>query len=171
MDDLVKFEIVKLPKVYVIGKKLRYSDHALNHGDNRIPQFWDTCDAENIFTPLERQTAYIFDPSPIGFFTDWYLGDGDFTYVVGMLMKEGATVPPGYDSYALEGTEVARCWVKCKSLKDTRTAPFASTARAIEASGHRYANMKWCIDLYHPTRSTVEDENGYVILDCYVPIE
>lgn len=171
MNDLVKFEIIKLPKICIVGKELRYSDQALNEGDNPIPAFWNTCYEEDIFTPLELQTEYIFDRSPIGFFTDWYLGDGNFTYVVGMLMNEGVTVPPGYYVCELEETEVALCWVKCKSLTNTRTVPFESTAKAIEESGHSFANMKWCMDLYHHTRSTTEDENGNVILDCYVPIE
>ncbi len=171
MDDLVRFEIISLPKIYIVGKKLRYSDKALNEGDNRLPNFWDKCYKENIFAFLESQTEYVFDSSPVGVFLDWYLGDGDFSYIVGLLMKEGVNVPPGFFSRELEETEVAWCWVKCKSINDTRTVPFESTAKAIEESGRNFANMKWCIDLYHHTRSTIPDENGDVILDCYIPIE
>lgn len=171
MDDLVKFELIKLPMIYVAGKELRYSDKALNEGDNPLPGFWNKCLEEDIFAPLALQTEKVFNNSPVGVFTDWYLGDGDFTYIVGLLMKEGATVPPGYSSRKLEATEAALCQVKCKSLSDTRTASFESAAKAITQSGRSFANMKWCIDLYHHERSALQDENGYVILDCYIPIE
>lgn len=171
MDDLVKFEILKLPKICIVGKELRYSDEALNHGDNRLPAFWTECCKENIFAPLAVQTEYVFDSSPVGAFLDWYLGDGDFSYIVGLMMKEGVTVPPGYRSRELKETEVALCWVKCKALNETRAAPFDSAAKAIQDSGHSFTNMKWCIDLYHHTRSTTPDENGNVILDCYIPVE
>lgn len=171
MDELVRFEIIKLPQIYIVGKELRYSDKALNEGDNRLPCFWDKCYKENIFAPLEMQSEYIFDSSPVGVFLDWYLGDGDFSHVVGLMMKEGVAVPPGYFSRELEEAEVALCWVKCKSLSDTRTVSFESAAKAIEECGRSFANMKWCIDLYHHTRSTTPDENGNVILDCYIPVE
>lgn len=171
MDDIVKFEVIRLPKVCVVGRELRYSDKALNEGDNPLPAFWKTCCEENIFAPLASQTEYVFNEAPVGFFSDWYLGDGNFSYIVGLLMKAGAAVPPGYVLRELEEARVAWCQVKCKALSDTRAAPFESTAKAIEDSGHSFANMKWCIDLYHPVRSTVQDENGDVILDCYVPVE
>lgn len=171
MDDLVKFEIIKLPKIYIVGKGLRYSDNALNNGDNRLPAFWNECYKENIFAPLEFQKEYVFDSSPVGVFLDWYLGDGDFSYIVGLMMKEGVIVPSGYCCRELDETEVALCWVKCKSLNDTRTVSFDSAAKAINDSGRSFTNMKWCIDLYHHTRSTTQDENGNVILDCYIPIE
>ena len=49
----------RLPKVYIVGKEIRYSDEALNKGDNRLPGFWEECCMTNIFLPLEAQTAYI----------------------------------------------------------------------------------------------------------------
>ena len=43
MGDLVKIEVIKLPKIFIVGKEIRYSDEALNKGDNRLPGFWDKC--------------------------------------------------------------------------------------------------------------------------------
>lgn len=171
MDEIVKFEIIELPKIYIVGKQLRYSDKALNGGDNRLPRFWDKCCEDRIFAPLALQPEYVFDSSPAGVFLDWDLGDGDFSYIVGLLMKEGVAVPMGYVSRELERTRAAWCQVKCKALADTRCAPFESTANAIKESGHDCSRMKWCIDLYHSIRSTVPDEKGNVILDCYIPVE
>ena len=171
MNELVKFEVIKLPKLRIIGKELRYSDAALNHGDNRLPAFWDKCYKERIFAPLEVQAEYLFDASHAGVFLDWYLGDGDFSYVVGMLMKEGATVPEGYFARELPETDVVLCWLKCKSITETRTVPFESTAEAVGKIGRSCASMKWCADLYHNPRSTIPDENGDVIVDCYIPLD
>jgi predicted transcriptional regulator YdeE len=171
MDDLVKFEIIKFPKTFIVGKKFRYSYDALDSGDNRLPAFWDICYKDNIFAPLELQTKYIFNSSHTGVFFDWHLGDRDFSYIIGLLMKDKVAVPEGYSIYELNETDVALCWIKCKSLNKNRAVPFESTAKAIEENGRSCNNMKWCIDLYDHSRSTIPDENGYVILDCYVPLD
>ena len=171
MNNLAKFEIIKLPKIFIVGKEIRYSDEALNNGDNRLPGFWDKCYKESIFAPLESQPEHIFESSHAGVFLDWYLGDGDFSYIVGMLMKEGAIIPEGYIVRELEETDAALCWIKCKSVIVTRAVSFESTAKAVKEIGRDFVNMKWCADLYHPTRSTMPDENGDVILDCYIPLD
>ena len=171
MNEVVKVEVIRLPKLYIIGKEIRYSDEALNKGDNKLPAFWEKCIKENVFTPLESQTDYVYDNSHAGVFLDWYLGDGDFTYIVGMLMKDDVTVPEGYVARELTETDVALCWVKCKALSETRAVPFGSTAKAIKKIGRDFAGMKWCIDLYDCSRSATPDENGYVILDCYIPLD
>lgn len=171
MDELVKIEVLRFPRLYIIGKEIRYSDEALNTGDNRLPAFWDKCYQENIFAPLEAQTEYVYDASPIGVFLDWDLGDGDFSHIVGLLMKEGAVVPEGYLIRELAESDVALCWIKCKDLNETRAVSFDPTAKAISGIGRSWAGMKWCADLYHPVRSATPDENGYVILDCYVPLD
>jgi len=169
--SLVKFEVIKLPKMYVVGKEIRYSDEALNSDDNRLPGFWNICYEKNMFTALESQTEHVYDNAHVGVFLDWYLGDGDFSYIVGMLMKETAYFPEGYVARELPETDAAHGWVRCKSLHETRAVPFESIAKAINDIGRSCANMKWCIDLYNRTRSTEPDEDGYVILDCYVPLD
>ena len=59
MNEVVKLEVIRLPKLYIIGKEIRYSYEALENGDNRLPTFWENCIKENIFAPLESQTEYI----------------------------------------------------------------------------------------------------------------
>ena len=171
MNEIVKCEVVKLPKIYIAGKEIRHSDKALNCGDNRLPSFWNQCYENDVFAVLESQPEYIFDMSHVGVFMDWDLGDGEFSYIVGMLMKSGAAIPEGYSMRELKETDVAHCWVKTKSLLDTRTVPFESTARAIKEIGRSFGNMQWCADIYHPLRSVEPDENGEVILDCYIPLD
>jgi predicted transcriptional regulator YdeE len=171
INEVVKIEVKKFPKLYIIGKQIRYSFDALDKGDNRLPAFWDKCINENIFAPLESQIGNIYDISYAGVFLDWYLGDSDFTYIVGMLMEDGTVIPDGYIVRELAETEVALCWVKCKELAKTRVVSFESTDKAIKKIGRDFSRMKWCIDLYDFTRSMTPDENGYVILDCYIPLD
>jgi hypothetical protein len=71
----------------------------------------------------------------------------------------------------LAETDAALCWIKSKSLSETRAVPFDSAAKAIREIGRSCVNMKWCIDLYHQSRYAVPDKNGYVILDCYIPLD
>ncbi len=171
MDDLVRFEIIRLPKCFIVGRGYRYSYDALDNGDNRLPAFWNECYKDAVFAPLESQTEYIYDDSHVGVFIDWHLGDNNFTYIIGLLMKEGAVVPSGYVIRELEETDAAFCMVKCKNLTETRAVPFGSAAKKIAQINRSCAGMRWCIDLYHKTRSTVPDENGCVILDCYIPLD
>jgi len=171
MDDLVKLEVITLPKIIAVGKKFRYSYDALDNGDNRLPCFWDECYQENIFASLEAQIEHIYDISHAGVFFDWHLGDSNFSYIIGLLMKEGATIPQGYSAYEITETDVAWCWVKSKSLMETRAVSWGSTAKAINENSRSCTNMKWCADLFHPSRSTMPDANGEMILDCYIPLD
>ena len=69
-NEVVKIEIIKFPKLYIVGKKLTYNNEALDSGDNRLPAFWDKCIKENIFAPLELQKNYVYHDSPAGVFAD-----------------------------------------------------------------------------------------------------
>ena len=170
MSDIAKFEIIKLPRLIAVGKKFRYSYEALNSGDNRLPAFWDKCYAENTFAPLESQIEYVFNTSHAGVFFDWRR-DSNFSYIIGLLMKEGATIPSGYSSYDIAASDAAWCWAKSKDLMETRAVSWGSTDKAIQESGRSCANMPWCADLFHPVRSTTPNEHGEVILDCYIPLD
>ncbi|MCL2446935.1 MAG: GyrI-like domain-containing protein [Oscillospiraceae bacterium] len=170
MSDIAKFEIIQLPKLIAVGKKFRYSHEALDSGDNRLPSFWAKCYAENIFAPLESQAEHVFNGSHAGVFFDWRR-DSNFSYIIGLLMKESATIPPGYSSYEIAATDVALIWAKSKDLMETRAVPWGSADEAITASGRSCANMPWCADVFHPSRSTTPNENGETILDCYIPLD
>jgi predicted transcriptional regulator YdeE len=171
LNEVVKIEVVKMPKIYIVGKEIRYSYEALEKGDNRLPAFWDKCYKENIFAPLEMQINCVYDASHAGVFLDWHNSEKNFTYIVGILMKEDIIVPEGYIKRELPESEVALCWVKCKSIAKTRVVPFETTAEAIKKIGRSHSNMKWCIDLFHNIRSLMPDKNGDVLLDCYIPLD
>jgi len=172
MAELTKFEITKLPKLCVVGKEIRYSWEALEDGDNRLPGFWNQCINENIFAPLEAQTEHVFDNAHVGVFLDWYLGDHDFTYIVGMLMKPGMTVPKGYVARELAETDVAVGWNKGKFPgRGAQDSNHQLMAQALKENGRTNANMKWCMELYNCSRATVPDEKGATVVDLYVPLD
>ena len=160
-----------MPKLWIVGKELRYSDAALSSGDNRRPAFWNDCYNAQIFDSLEERKDLHFDGSHAGVFIDWYLGDGDFSYIVGMLMKAPPTDLQGYDLRELPETEAAVIWVKCKEAAETRTVPFEPIAKALKEIGRSCAKMKWCADVFHSARFKEPDESGCVIVDCYIPLD
>lgn len=171
MGYLVDFQVKRLPKLKLIGKELRLSMAAQMQGPNRLPAFWDECFAANSFEPLEAQTEKILDPSYVGVMMDWDKGDGDFSYVVGMLMKEDASVPEGYYSALIDETDAAVAYVKGKDTGDVCSAAHALTQERLVKEGRTCDQMKWCMELYNCPRFTTPDDKGEIILDYYIPLD
>lgn len=171
MGTLVKFEIKSLPALKLVGKEIRYSMEDHMKGDNRLPAFWDKCFADDIFSPLEKQSEYIYDNSTVGFMFDWDKGDGNFSYVVGMLMKDGVSVPDGYFCRDIEESDVAIGWISGKDTADVCSAAHSQTEQALREKGYKCDHMNWCMELYNCPRFTTPDENGNIILDYYIPID
>ncbi len=170
MSELIKFEVKRLPGIKLVGKELRYNMEAHMKGDNRIPAFWDKSFSDGIFSLLEEQTDFIFDSAYVGVMIDWDKGDGDFSYIVGMLMKDGVAVPEGYYYKDIEETDVAIGWIKGKDTADVCSSAHSLTEQAIKENGYNCDKMKWSMELYNCPRFTTPDENGDIILDYYIPI-
>lgn len=170
MAEFIQLEIKELPSLLVVGKEIRYSMEALMQGDNRLGKLWDTCFAENIFAALEAQPDYVYDSSYVGAMTDWDRGDGDFSYICGMLMREGAQVPQGYRSCKLVATRVAVGWIRGTDTADVCANAHAQTENALKEKGYDCTGMRWSMEVYNCPRFTTPDENGRIILDYYIPI-
>ncbi|MBL4935063.1 GyrI-like domain-containing protein [Clostridium sp. YIM B02515] len=171
MGELIKLEVKKLPRLKLIGKELRYNMEVHMKGDNRIPSFWDKCFADNTFSPLENQPDFVYDNSYVGVMLDWDKGDGDFSYIVAMLMKDGVSVPDGYFCRDIEETDVAIGWIKGKNTADVCSIAHSLTEQALKKKGYKCDKMKWFTELYNCPRFTTPDENGDIILDYYIPID
>ena len=170
MGELIKFDVKRLPKLMLVGKELRYNMEAHMKGDNRMPAFWDKCFVDEIFSLLEKQTDFVYDNAYVGVMIDWDKGDGDFSYIVGMLMKEGVSVPNGYYNRDIEETDVAIGWIKGKNVADVCSSAHSQTEQALKEKGYRCDKMKWCMELYNCPRFTTPDGDGNIILDYYIPI-
>jgi len=168
---LIKFEVKELPKIYLVGKELRYDMEVHMKGDNRIPAFWEKCFAENIFSTLEKQSDYVYDPAYVGVMMDWDKGDGNFSYICGMLFKEGISAPEGFVLREIAAGKVGLSWIKGKDTADVCSNAHVLTEQALKDAGFRYDKIKWCMELYNCPRFTTPDENGEIILDYYIPCE
>ncbi len=171
MGDLIKFEVKKLPKIKLVGKELRYNMELHMQGENRIPTFWDKCFENEIFLPLEEQADFIYAKDYVGVMLDWDKGDGDFSYVIGMLMKDGVSVPEGYYCTDIGETNTAIGWIIGENTYDVCSTAHQQTEKALMEKGYTCDNMKWCMELYNCPRFTTPDENGNIILDYYIPID
>lgn len=171
MAKLVKFEVKELPKLCVVGKELRYNMEKHMQGDNRIPAFWEACFANETFSTIEKQVDYVYDPAYIGIMMDWDKGDDDFSYICGMLMKEGVTIPEGFIIRDIEPTKVAIGWIQGKDTADVCSNAHNQTIQVLNSEGYNCDKMKWCMELYNCPRFTTPDENGEIILDYYIPCD
>ncbi len=171
MAELIQFEVKELPKLVVVGKALRHNMEALMKGDNPIGGFWDKCFGENVFAPLEAQGSRIYDPSYVGIMCDWDRGDGDFSYIVGMMMRPGATVPEGYDTWEIQPTKAAVSWLRGENVGDVCSCAHGATEQAMRERGIAPEGMPWCMELYNCPRFTTPDDQGRITLDYYIPFK
>jgi hypothetical protein len=170
MAKIIKFEVVDLPKIYLVGKEIRHNIEDFTKGNSRIPAFWDKCLADGTFSVLEKQQNHRYEPAYVGACIDWDTGYGTFSYICGMLFKEGVTVPDGYAIREIGGEKIGVCWIKGKDAADVTSSAHELTMQAIRNAGLCPNQMKWSMQLFTNPRFSTPDEKGEVILDYYMPI-
>lgn len=170
MAELVKFEVVDLPKTCLVGKASRFNSELHFKGINRIPAFWDRCLSDGTFAPLESKTDALYEPAYVGASMDWDMGYGTFTYICGMLFKEDVTVSEGYVMREFGGEKIAMCWIKGKNAADVTSAAHTLACQAIKNASLIPDQTKWSMELFNNPRFTKPDENGEIILDYYLPL-
>jgi len=166
MGRLIKFEVVSMPKLYVVGKsiKLLVKEKMIKE---QIRNFWANCLKDGTLALIEEQSEYIFDPSYVGF----SIGskDGYVDYYCGMIMKNGVELPdPEYKIKQLDKTDVAVGWIQGKSLSDINLNAFEITEEKMKIEGYRYTN-EWSMEVFNCPRFTHTDDFGDRILDYYLP--
>lgn len=169
MGKLIKLEVVNLPTLYLVGKELKINMEEHMKGNNRIPAFWDTCFSDGTFSTLEQQADFIYNPAYVGVMMDWDKGDGYFTYICGILMKEGVTAPDGFAMHVLPPTDAAVSWIQGKDVSDVCAKAHEQTEQALKEAGYNCDGIQWCMELYNCPRFTTPNENGEIILDYYIP--
>ena len=170
MAELVGFEVLKIPKVYVVGKEIRHETSLMMQGDNPIPAFWSICFEENVFGILEQQKDYLFNPDYVGLMCDYSKGDGEFSYIIGMIMKEGVIIPDGFRAYEIKPCDVAVSLIKGEET-DVMMNAHRLSEENIKKIKRSNLNMEWFMEIYNCPRWTNPDSNGYRILDYYIPLD
>ncbi|MFV0399442.1 MAG: GyrI-like domain-containing protein [Oscillospiraceae bacterium] len=171
MAELVKFEIKEFPNLILAGKEIRHDNEAQMNGDNPLPAFWDKCFGDGTLTTLEGLGDQVFDDAYVGIMRDWLRGDGMFSYVVGMFLKEGAELPEGFVGYLIPAGPVAVGWIQGNDTMDVCSVAHEFTEKALREQGRTCNNMTWCGEVYGCPRYTEPDENGKIILDYYIPLD
>ncbi len=171
MAKLIQLEIKELGDWCVAGRPMQ----SQMGGENPIPAFWDACFADGTFAKLEALGEQVLCPDYVGFMTDWMGGDGKFTYIVGMMMKPGFSLPrEGYEGFV--SRPVAACtaaigYIQGASTGDVCMNAHELTNAALEEKGYTFDGSTWCMELYNCPRFTTPDESGQIILDYYAPCQ
>ena len=168
MSELIRFEIRELPRLYLVAKELRYSMEALMQGDNRLPAFWGQCFGDGTFETLDKCGAPYEDAS-VGLMADWDKGDGDFSYLIGVLFTSPVEIPAGFIGRTLEPCSAAIGWLRGKDTADVCGDAHEKVEAALREKGLSCDNMPWSMELYNCPRFTTPDENGLLTLDYYIP--
>lgn len=165
MVELVKLEIKQLPAMRVVGKTIRPE---LGANENPIPAFWEKCFGDGTFTTLDGMADNHLDISYVGWMADWTAGDGKFTYICGMLMKEDTPLPDGFESRDVPASTVAVGWIRGPE-KETYPVAHGLTQKALENEGYNVDDAaQWCMELYNCHRFTQPMETLYWITIFHV---
>ncbi len=170
MAKLVKLEISEFPGAVIIGCAIECDGGEMTKGNNPMPKLWDECFMQDMFAPLEAQQRHIVDPSYVGYMSDWR-EDGRFSYIVGMMMKPDAAVPPGYDVRTAPAAKIATGWIQGASEADIFGAAHGLLVSELRRRNISASGMRWCMELYNCPRFTTPDGNGEKIMDYIVPLD
>lgn len=167
MAVFFKSEISRIPQLFLVGKEVRYSMQKQADGTNPpLSQLWDTCHADGTFTALAQQSDFVFMDAHVGIMIDFDTGDGNFSYVVGMFMKDGVTIPEGFACHTLPETEVAIGWFKGKDAADVCSTAHVQTDQFLHENGYVSDNPKraWFGEVY-----PIGTDENEIILRYYIP--
>ena len=165
---LFKKEIIRLPKSILIGKKVTYpiakQGKSIEEGGNPPLTFlWQECSKDGTFDYLDNQKDSICLEAHLGFYFDINKNeDGTFSYIVGVLMKDGTTIPNGFDCYEVPPSEFAACWYKYKDEDDIWSVAHSTVEKFMEEQGYEGTGM--CSELYAFADEAYKNESGYNIL-------
>lgn len=165
MSKLIKFEIVDIPKLYVVGKPISVKMTE----ENPIPAFWGKCFEDGTMAVFDQLKDMAYDDSYVGWMTDYDMASGVFLYIVGMLVKDEIAIPEGFVMRKIEPSCAAVGWIQGQQGPDVFASAHDLTQKELENVGHTAEGFGWCMELYNCPRYTTPDERGEIILDYYIP--
>ena len=166
---LFKKEIIHLPKSLIVGKKVTYpiakqGKKEEDGGNPSLNLLWKKCREDGTRDYLLSQKTSMNLEALLGFYFDINKNeDGNFSYIVGSLMRADFIVPEGFDCHEVGESEFAVCWYKYKTEDDIWSVAHGTVEKYMEEQG--YKGTGGCSELYMFDEDEVnKGEAGYNIL-------
>ncbi|HEY0118438.1 MAG TPA: GyrI-like domain-containing protein [Cellulomonas sp.] len=165
MTSLVKFDVLPLPALKVVGRAVRV--RMADEMDDPVPELWARCHGDGTLDELEALDT--FDPSPVGWMGDFDAKTSSFVYLCGVLLPSDAPVPDGYDARAIGPTSAAVGWVQGEPDELVPLAQELTEEAMAQAGVAADDSAGWALELYNAGRFTEPGPDGEVVLDFYIP--
>jgi hypothetical protein len=116
---LLKFEVVNFPDARLLGKSIAVPlDIGIN--DHIIEDLWKTVkETGSLDCLLNMRNKLTESKDYVGWMGDFTPGDGQYTYIAGVLFEPEIEVPKGYECRDIKSCEMAIGWLK-STLDDVR---------------------------------------------------
>jgi predicted transcriptional regulator YdeE len=167
MVQLTHHEIIQHKACKIVGRAIR--TRAMTKD---IPELWDKCFAEDLFTKLIRPENITDDlnPDTIG---AMYGYDGDtFCYIVGTFLKSDAPTD-GYDSVDFPAGKAIVTWIQGPVPQVYGEAPNLTEAKLMDLGLEADYSHIFGIEIYTMERFVAQQEKGKgnAILDYLIPLK
>ena len=168
MAKLISTEFIEIGPYRAVGKEIRTKGMSQD-----IPALWAKCFSDGTYEKLLEMKEYIV-PERIG---DEYIscvtepdGEGGFSYLVGMIMKDCTPVPEGFSFRDIPKKIVVKAEIEGEEY-DIYKNEFLLTKDALNKNGRRvdYDNF-FALEVYTDDKFGIPKSNGdkVLILDYYL---
>lgn len=106
MAYLEKIEFISLPQVRIIGREVSCS--LSPEAENPVPALWEASFGEGTMDMLKTLPLAVPDCT-IGWMGD--VKGQNYQYIAGVIAREGASVPPGFQYRDLPACDVAKAYI------------------------------------------------------------
>ena len=166
---LFKKQIIHLSDSLLIGRKVTYPIAAQGipeeeGGNPPLSLLWDRCTNDGTFDYLQGQKDTLQMDAFMGLYADINVNnDGQFSYIVGALMKTDAEVPAGFAACEVPASDVAVCWYQYRDDDDIWSVAHNTVEKYMDEQGYEgLPENGWCSELYPFDMPNPDD--GYHIL-------
>jgi predicted transcriptional regulator YdeE len=172
---LVKFEVKSFSEVRVIGKSvIQKLDAGMD--DSTITDLWKSMDNDGSLAFLSGLPKRLTqNPDTVGWMGDFKPGDGEFTYLAGILAKPNTPVPSGYVYRDIPNCTMAIGWIQETADDkggDIHANASEHMAKAKKENGYEFDGSHGFFEMeyYSFERFRISEKRGEkVILDFYSP--
>jgi predicted transcriptional regulator YdeE len=166
MAEVVHYEVIEIPEIYIIGSLIRTSMEEIISA-NPVTAFWDECFRKEIFKQLNL--LHIYSEDYFGFECDFDMETGAFSYIVGMLIyPDNWDLPNDFTIKKIEATKAAFTWISGDTLGDVAGNAFTLSEAAIKEHNDSY-HIQWTMEGYNVLRYNPTAEK--VVMDYYIPLD